>query len=240
MAEGGKILADILTQLKKMVEPGLDLWSLEEAFLAFCHENKVLPSCLNYNPAGNNPFPTGLCVSVNTQAVHCFPKKGRVLSKEDIVSVDTVINYKDLNIDAAFCVALNQNSKLKKFESTAKFAVEQAIKVIEPGARVGDISYEIESVAKENGFNVLQDYAGHGIGKDMHEAPDICCYGKRGTGIKLEEGMALCIEALLCTDNPRVYHKTMWETEMNDGGFFTMYEDTVMVTKNGHEVLTLR
>ena len=103
MAEGGKILADILTQLKKMVEPGLDLWSLEEAFLAFCHENKVLPSCLNYNPAGNNPFPTGLCVSVNTQAVHCFPKKGRVLSKEDIVSVDTVINYKDLNIDAAFC-----------------------------------------------------------------------------------------------------------------------------------------
>lgn len=240
MIEGGKILAEMLAQLQKMVVPGLDTWFLEETFLDLCAKKNVIPSCLNYNPIGNNPFPTGLCVSVNSQSVHCFPKKGFVLKKHDIVSVDTVIKHKGLNVDAAFCVSLGQNVLRKKLESTSKFAVEQAIKTVKPGSRIGDISYEIEKTAKDNNLNVLRDYAGHGIGYEMHEDPEIPCYGKKGTGMIILEGMVLCVEALLCSGSPHIYHKSLWETEMNDSGDFGMYEDTVLVTKNGYKVLTLR
>lgn len=241
MKNAGRILGKALAELKKMIKPGLDCMELEEKFLEICEEKDVTPACKGYAPSSMPPFPTGLCVSINDQSVHCYPKKGIILKDGDVITVDTVIEKEGLNVDAAFSMVAGNNKdplKQKLVDVAAKSLMESASQV-KHGARIGRISHKMQKIVESSGLNVLKDYAGHGIGRDMHEYPEIPCYGSKNDGPRLTAGMTICIEALVCTGKERVLNDSVWETRMADGGFFAQSEHTILVTRNGYEILTL-
>lgn len=239
MRKAGKILANMLIELEKEIKPGIDVWILEEKFIEMCEKENVIPSCKGYDAGGLPPFPTGLCLSINSQSVHCYPKQGVILKDGDIVSIDTVIDLQGLKVDSAICVPVGNISQEAKnlIEVTKKTLDNTTVKVKE-GIRVGVLSEEMQRTAEGSGFNVLKDYAGHGIGYSMHEDPEITCYGYKEDGPVLKEGMTICIEALVCSGNDQVDNLNAWETRMNDGGLFCIFEHTILVTKDGYEILT--
>lgn len=239
MRKAGKLLSEILVELKSMINPGLDVWDLEQKFIAFCDKNHVIPACKNYQPDGYPPFPTGLCISINSQSVHCFPHKGTILKDGDIINVDTVITLSGLNVDSAFCAVVgNSSATQEKLVKTANEALNKSIEQVKEGVRIGAISNIMQKTVEKAGFNVLKDYAGHGIGYHMHEDPEIPCYGSKHEGPKLKEGMTICIEALTCSGKDKVKSLNSWETKMEDSGLFCIFEHTVLVTKHGYEILT--
>jgi len=241
MQEGGKILRSILKKLKAMIEPGLMTMDLELEFLRLCEEHKVIPSCKNYQTHGLPPFPTGLCISINDQAVHCYPEKGQYLKEGDSIAVDTVISYKGMHVDSAFtCVAGSADSETERFIEVTQMASSAGIKQAIAGNHVGDISYAIQTIMQLAGFNVLLDFVGHGIGLSMHESPDIPCYGKKGQGLKLQSGMTLAIETLACQGEPDIDYPgpDAWQTKMADGKKFAIFEHTVLVTEKEPIILT--
>jgi methionyl aminopeptidase len=239
MREAGKILGEILIKLEKTIKPGLDVWKLEKKFLNLCDEYSVIPSCKNYAPYGLPPFPTGLCASINNQSVHCFPKKGVILKEGDIITIDTDIRHKGFHVDSAFSKGVGEISDTrKKLLKTTKRARDETIKKIKAGIRTGVLSNSIQKIVQREGFDVIRDYAGHGIGKGMHEYPEIPCFGSKNTGSKLKAGMTICIEPLVCSKGPTIKHTSPWETQMADGGDFCQFEHTVLVKDHGYEILT--
>lgn len=240
MREGGRILADIFEDLYPRINPGTDVWELETRFIELCNKKGVIPMCKGYDAEGYMPpFPTGLCVSINSQSVHCFPKKGEITKNGDIITVDTVIKHNGFCIDASFakCVG-NCSTEDLLFVETSKQVRDEAIKLVRDGINVGEISHLMQRLAQAAGFDVLREYAGHGIGTEMHEEPDIPCYGDLRDGPILKAGMTICIESLVCQGNPKVMATHGWETRMKDGKNFAQFEHTVLVTKTGSEILT--
>jgi len=241
MRENGRILAKILDDLKGMVKVNLNTMDLEKEFIKMCKKYEVRPACKGYDPYGMSPYPTGLCISINSDSVHCFPKKSKSIKDGDIVTIDTVIERKGMYVDAAVSLVVGKASdKRKKMVEIAKASVINAISLVKEGVKTGDLSNEMYTTVKQGGFDVLRDYAGHGIGKDMHEYPEIACYGKTGTGETLYEGMTVCIESLLCEGKPDIIYKNEWETSMRDGKDWVQFEHTVLVTKDGYEIITTR
>ncbi|MBN1162453.1 type I methionyl aminopeptidase [Patescibacteria group bacterium] len=239
MRKAGKILGNILKELENMISPNIKIWDLEERFLELTRKNNVVPSCKDYAPYDLPPFPTGLCVSVNNQSVHCFPKKNTILRNGDIVTIDTDIGLNGLYVDSAFSKGVGDISDERSLLlSTTKEARDKAIKKVKAGIRVGVISHTIQKTAQAKGFDVIREYAGHGIGKEMHEFPEIPCFGNKSNGPKLRENMTICIEPLICAGNPQIEHLSSWETKMADNKDFCQFEHTVLVKKDGYEILT--
>jgi methionyl aminopeptidase len=239
MKKAGKILAKMLIELEKEIKPGIDVWILEEKFIEMCKDENVIPSCKGYDPSGLPPFPTGLCLSINSQSVHCFPRNGVILKDGDIVSIDTVIDLDGLKVDAAICVPVgNISQEANDLIETTKKTLNNAISMVKEGINVGVLSETMQKTVESAGFNVLKDYAGHGIGYSMHEEPEICCYGDKNDGPILKEGMTICIEALVCSGDDKVDNLNAWETRMHDGGLFCIFEHTILVTEDGFEILT--
>ena len=239
MREGGKVLGKILAQLKSTSKEGVDIWELEENFISMCGDNNVFPACKNYVIPGFPPFPTGLCISLNEQAVHCFPVMGTILKGGDLLTLDTVIKYKEMYLDSAITFGIGKLQKNKqKLLDITKRALQESINVIKPGVRVGNISHTMQSIVEKEGFSVLKNYAGHGIGRSMHEPPEIPCYGDPDLGIEIPSGATLAVEPLVCEKSHILEHNNYWETKTIDGGNFVQVEHTVLVTDNGNEVLT--
>jgi methionyl aminopeptidase len=239
MREGGMLLGAMLNDLREEAREGLDVWQLEETFLNLCLKYNVEPACKNYQPSGFPPFPTGLCLSINEQAVHCYPKKGMVLKDGDLLTIDTVIKYQGYYLDSAISFGIGNLSKNKKeLLEVALRALKESLSVVKPGIRVGLISQTMQKITEDAGYSVLVDYAGHGIGKRMHEPPEIPCFGFENQGMFINRGMTLAIEPLICENNNLLEHKNYWETKTVDGGNFVQVEETVLVTDNGYENLT--
>jgi methionyl aminopeptidase len=241
MQQGGVILRKMLQKLKTMIKPGLKTMDLEIEFINMCEQYKVVPSCKNYRTHGLPPFPTGLCISINNQAVHCYPEQGQIIKSGDSIAIDTVIAFKGMHVDSAFTmVAGTADSEIARFIEVTKMASSAGIKQAIAGNHVGDISYAIQTVMQLAGFDVLRDFVGHGIGTDMHELPDIPCYGKKGQGMKLEPGMTLAIETLACQGEPDIDYPgpDAWQTKMADGKNFAIFEHTVLVTKKDPIIIT--
>lgn len=240
MREGGKLLVEILVQLHSMIKPNLDVWELEIAFMDFCEKNNAEPACKNYTAEGYlPPFPTGLCVSINSQSVHCFPKKGVILNEGDTITVDTVIKYKGMHVDASFAKGVGKISeKDAKLINASRMGLKNTEALVGPNVKIGVLAHTMHRYVTSEGFDVLRDYAGHGIGTNMHEQPEVPCYGNQNEGLALRPGMTICIEALVCEGNPDVDNVSDWETEMNDGKKFLQFEHTILVTSEGYEILT--
>lgn len=232
MKEGGKILSSILNSLKSKIKVGLDIYDLEIEFLNLCEKYNAIPACKGYVAGHLPPFPTGLCIGINDEAVHGYPIKGRILKNGDLISVDTCIKYKGYHTDSAFTIGVGEISKEnERFLNTAQLASTMAIKEAISGNRIGDISHVMESIMKMAGYDVLYDYVGHGIGENMHQAPDIPCFGDKGKGEKLKKGMTIAIEALCAQGIGDVesINKNDWPTRLVDGKNFAIFEHTVLI-----------
>jgi methionyl aminopeptidase len=239
IAEGGKILHEILLKTAEMVQPGITTWRLNEFAEAEIYKAGGVPSFKGYGPK-KNPFPAGLCTSVNSQVVHGIPSKMDILKAGDIVGLDIGMEYKKLFTDTAITVGVGRiNSTAQKLINTTKKSLEAALKQVKAGNKIGDIGAATQSVAEGAGFSVVRDLVGHGVGYAVHEDPAVPCYGKAGTGLVLEEGMVLAIEPMVCEGEHFLqYERDGWTISTRDGGLSAHFEHTIAVTDRGVRILT--
>lgn len=242
MREGGKILAEILEQLAVAVQPGISTFDLEKLARKLVSFYKVEPSFLGYQN-----FPAALCVSINDEVVHGVPSVTRILKEGDIISLDMGILYEGFNVDSALTVPVlggltrdqwaKDNPKLNKLIETTKTALNAGIKQAKVGNRLGKISNTIQGVIEKEGFSVIREMVGHGVGRKLHEEPQIPNYGHPDDGPVLEEGMVLAIEPMVSAgDWHLVQDGLTYKTK--DGSYAAHFEHTVAITKNGAQVLT--
>lgn len=240
MREGGKILGNLLRDLKEYVKPGMneleiDAWVRKEivkrgAGVAY----DMLPK--------DEKFPGAICISVNDELVHGTPKD-YVLEEGDKVSFDLDVFYKGYFTDSAFTMIVGGkgNPAVKKMISVTESAMWEGIAQVKPGAHIGDVGAAVEKVLRAGKLGVIDNYEGHGIGKEMHEDPGVPNFGKKGRGYKLKAGDVICIEPMSCLGKPKNYvdKSDGWTAKMRDGSMACHCEHTVLVTETGYEVLTL-
>jgi methionyl aminopeptidase len=234
MAEGGKILAEIMRELKNKVQPGITTEELDRAAEAL-----ILNSGGRCSFKGHEGYPSCLCASINEEIVHGRPSD-RVLKEGDIISLDLGIFYSGFHTDMAITIPVGKVSKeVEKLIETTKNALRAGIKEVKPGNYFGDIGYAVQKYVEGYGFNVVRELCGHGIGRELHEEPKILNYGNPHTGPEIKEGMVFCIEPMVTTGNWHL-KKTSdghgYETE--DGSLSCHFEHTVAVTRNGCQILT--
>jgi len=247
LKEGGNILYKILKRLEEESHEGVSTKDLDKIAYDLCIENNAKPAFLNYTPHGaDRAFPASACISVNHEVVHGIPnEKPRILKKGDVVTLDMGLIYKDMFTDSAITIVIGgaQYNKIgQEMIDVATRALYAAIDILKPGIRTGDIGYAIEKTVKENKggkYKIPTILGGHGIGHAVHEDPFIPNFGKKGEGVVLKEGMVIAIEPIL-TQNTAAMNM------LNDGytfvtqdkGLAVHVEHTVVVTKDGAEIIT--
>jgi len=233
LREGGKILASVLFQVAEMAKPDVTTIELDKLAEKLVRENGGEPSFLRYKTYEDKiPYPASLCVSINDEVVHGIPG-ARKIKDGDIVSLDLGMKYKNFFTDMAITMGEG------KIVEVTKKCLDEAIGVAREGARIGDIGFAIENCAKKNGFSAVRDLVGHGVGHKAHEEPEIPNFGKQGTGEFLKTGMVLAIEPMIIAGNPEVIlDDDNWTWKTKDGSLAAHFEYTIVVTKNGAEILT--
>ncbi|MBK1812542.1 type I methionyl aminopeptidase [Clostridium sp. YIM B02505] len=235
MRKAGRLLGEVLLLLEEKIKPGITTAELDKIAEEFITKHGAKPSF-----KGLYGFPSSLCISVNEVVVHGFPGKYR-LKEGDIISVDGGVFLNGYHSDAARTFAVGEISdQARKLIDVTKESFFKGIEKAHVGNRLTDISYDIQQYVESNGFSVVRDYVGHGIGKDVHEDPEVPNFGRPGRGPKLTEGMVLAIEPMV---NIGDYHvKTLsddWTVVTVDGSLSAHYENTVAILPNGPEILTL-
>lgn len=234
MKEGGKILAQALKSLEKLVRPGIATKELDKAAEAFILSKGAKPAFKGY--AG---FPYALCVSVNENIVHGFPSD-YILKEGDVVGLDLGVYYKGFNTDMAITVAVGNTSfEAKRLINAAKKSLRLGIKKVKIGNTIGDIGNTIERFVGDQGFGVVKDLCGHGIGREVHEDPRVPNYGKRGAGEKLVEGMVICIEPMITIGSANLKKSDDgYGYAAKDNSMTAHFEHTIAITKKGPVILT--
>lgn len=225
----------VLKEIRDVVVEGATAYDIEDFVLKRFKELDVKPAFKGYRG-----YKYATCVSINEEVLHGAPLKNKVFKKGDIVSIDLGAIYDGLYGDGAvtYCVS-DTDETGKKLMIVGREALNRAISIVRDGVRIGDISHTIQSFVEANGFNVIRDYVGHGIGRQLHEEPEIPNYGKPGTGVRIISGMTLAIEVMICEGDWQV--STLddgWTVVMDDGKRSAHYEHTVLVTNTGAKVLT--
>lgn len=240
--EAGQRLAFVLVLLKKATKPGVTTKDLDTLAEKLICEKGDTPAFLNYKPDGAvKPFPATLCASVNNEVVHGIPSPETVLKEGDIIGLDLGLKHKGFFVDAAISVPVGKvEAKYLKLINTTEEALSVGISAIKIGGKIGDISSAIESVANRGKFGVVRILGGHAIGKHVHEMPFIPNYGKAGTGPVIQKGMLLALEPIFNEGSDEVYmdRKDGYTFRTSDGLRSAHFEHTVLVTKNGGEILT--
>lgn len=234
MRQAGMLVSKMHKFIKPYIKEGITTKELDRLCEKFIVDNDGVPTCKGYEG-----YPATLCTSVNDMVVHGIPNNYK-LKNGDIITIDVVIGYKGYQGDAAWTYAVGNISDDKKYlmEYTEK-ALYEGIKMVKPGNRIGDISASVQAYADEHNLGVVRELCGHGIGTDMHEDPDVPNYGRPGTGPLLKEGMVICIEPMLTLGKRYVYlMDDNWGVKTDDGLPAAHYEHTILVTKNGYEILT--
>lgn len=242
MAESGKLLAELLSVLEAKVAPGVFGDELEETAQAFIKRHGVTASFQHYRPERNmTPFPSALCFSVNDEIVHGFPF-GKEIKEGDIVSIDAGLRYQGFHSDSAITVGAGKVSDIaRKLMEVTRQSLYEGIKEVAPGSRLGDIGSAIQNYAETAGFSVVRDLVGHGVGRSIHESPEVCNYGKQGTGLKLYPGMVIAIEPMINEGKYQIkVDDDDWTIRTVDGKLSAHFEHTVAVTEDGFRVLTKR
>lgn len=239
IAEGGKLLSDILEQTSRKVMPGISTWELNEFAETLIAKVGGSPSFKGYG-SKQNPFPSGLCTSINDVVVHGMPNKHIILANGDIIGLDIGMRYKGFFTDMAITVGVGQISETaKKLIATTKLSLEAGILNAKQGNTIGDIGYAIQTLAEKNNFSVVRDLVGHGVGYDVHEDPAVPCYGKPHEGEKLQIGMVLAIEPMLCEKKYNlVTDGDGWTIRTKDHGLSAHFEHTIAITNSGTRTLT--
>jgi methionyl aminopeptidase len=236
MRRSGRIVRQVLQEVKAMVAPGVSTMDLERAA-----EDKIKE--LGAKPAfkGYYDYPCVLCTSVNNEIIHGIPSEKRVLKEGDIVSIDCGVVLDGYYGDSAITVPVGGkvSDELKKLLEVTETSLKKAIEEVRLGKTVGDVGAAVQEYVEANGFSVVRDFVGHGIGTRLHEDPQVPNYGTRGHGTRLREGMVLAIEPMVNIDKPgaRVLDDK-WTAVTEDGSYSAHFEHCVAVTRNGPLVLT--
>ena len=236
MREAGKMVSMTHQYLKNFIKAGITTKELDRLAEEYIRKMGGVPTCKGYEG-----FPATLCTSVNDTVVHGIPDNYK-LKDGDIITIDMVIGYKGYQGDAAWTYAVGNISDDKKYlmEHTEK-ALYEGVKQVKPGNHIGDISSAVEQYANKHNLGVVKELCGHGIGREMHEDPEVPNYGTAGTGPKLREGMVICIEPMLNLGTADIYIlDDDWTIKTDDGMPAAHYEHTILVTKDGYEILTPR
>ena len=236
MKKACEITKKTLEYAEKQIRPGISTLDLDKLIKKFIIDNDAKPAFFGYQG-----YPANSCISVNDVVVHGIPKENIILQEGDIVSVDVGVTYKGYNGDAARTFPVGKISAEKqRLIDVTKQSFFEGIAKLEVGKKLGRLSHAIQKFAEENGFSVVRELVGHGIGKNMHEMPNIPNYGREDEGIIVPENIFLAIEPMInmgkryiCLENDG------WTIRTKDGLPSAHYENTVLVTKNGVEILTL-
>lgn len=233
MRIAGKYNQLTFKELEKYLKPGISTGKLDKIVYDFIIKNGCVPSTLGYQG-----YPASVCISINDEVVHGIPGK-RVIKDGDIVSIDLVLSYKGYHADATRTYIIgNVPLEVKKLVDNTKNAFYEGVKQVKEGARICDISRAIEKYAHEHGLSVVEELVGHGIGSAMHEKPDIPNFNTNDY-TKLKAGMTIAIEPMLNLGSKHIYvEDDDWTVKTFDGRPSAHYENTVLVTKNGYEILT--
>ena len=224
------LVSKTLAQLAAIIRPGISTWELDQIAEQFIRDNGATPSFKGY---GNPAFPFACCMSVNDAVVHGFPTK-TALKDGDIVSVDVGAFINGFHGDSAYTFAIGEiMPEVKQLLRVTKESLYRGIEKATQGNRVGDIAYAVQHYTeREHGYGVVRELVGHGVGRHLHEEPQVPNYGKRGTGAKLKEGMVIAIEPMINLGTKNVYHdKDGWTIRTEDGKPAAHYEHTVCIQK---------
>ena len=235
MAEGGRILAQIMKELEKRVEPGITTRELDRVA-----ETLILKSGAKSSFKEHQGYPATLCVSVNEEIVHALPSQRR-LKEGDIVSLDLGLFYKEFHSDMASTLPVGKVSpETQRLIRVTKKALKRGIKKARPGNTFGDIGNTVQRHVEGQGFNVVRDLCGHGIGRELHEDPQISNYGKRKIGEKIKEGMVFCLEPMVMVGDWQIKKsKDGYGFQTVDGSLSCHFEHTIAMTKDGCKILTI-
>jgi len=237
MRHAGMLVSKMHKFIKPYIKEGISTYELDKLCEDFIRENDAIPTCKGYEG-----FPAALCTSVNSVVVHGIPDKKTKLKNGDIITIDVVIGYKGYQGDAAWTYAVGKINDEKKYlmEHTEK-ALYEGVKKVKPGNRIGDISHAVEEYATSHNLGVVRELCGHGIGREMHEDPEVPNYGIENTGPRLKPGMVICIEPMLTYGKRDIeLLDDNWTVVTRDKKPAAHYEHTVLVTESGYEILTPR
>ena len=236
MKEAGRVVGLVFKTLEKAIKPGMSTLDIDSIVETTMLENDCIPA-----EKGYYGYPASACVSVNDTLIHGIPSKKIILHEGDIVSVDIVATYKGYSADACRTFKVGTlTERAHRIVDVTKDAFFEAVKIIKPGIHLGDISETIQKYVESHGYNVVREYTGHGIGAHMHEDPAIPNYGKAATGPILTQGMTLAIEPMVLEGRKDV--RTLgdgWTVKSKDGKLTAHYENTVVVTDDGYEIITM-
>lgn len=241
MKRAGLVVADVLQLMRDMIKPGLDTLSLDEAAEALIDKAGAKAAFKGYRMAGvSRPFPGSVCVSINEEIVHGIPDRNRKLQEGDIVSVDVGAVIEGYYGDAASTFAVGSVSDAKRdLLDTTYRALHIGIDQVRSGKTIGDIGHAIEEWVLSRGCGLVRDYAGHGIGKKLHEAPQVPNHGRAGQGMTLKPGMTFCIEPMVMCGGEAVRSlKDGWTVVTEDRSDAAHFEHTLLVTEDGVRILT--
>lgn len=237
MRKAGKILAELLTYVQSLAKPGVTTAFLDKKAEEFIADHSATPAF-----KGFHGYPCTLCTSVNDQIVHTIPSNDQILQEGDILTVDAGVNIQGYNTDSATTFGIGEiSTEANDFIEKVRDILYGSIKIVKPGAKTGDIGYYIEKETKNAGFHIFKELIGHGIGKTLHEDPEVPNFGRPGKGVSLIPGMTFCIEPIVGLTTKQM--NTMpddWCIVTRDGGLSCQQEHTILVTQTGFEVLTLR
>jgi methionyl aminopeptidase len=237
MRVAGRLAAEVLEMIGPHVQAGITTNELDR----ICHdyivnEQQAIPAPLNYHG-----FPKSICTSVNHVICHGIPNEKR-LKNGDMVNIDITVIKDGYHGDTSKMFFVGEPSiKGQRLSRVAYECLRLGIELVKPGTNLGDIGYAIQQHAEANNYSVVREYCGHGIGKQFHEDPQVLHYGKQGTGLKLEPGMTFTIEPMINAGKRQVkLMKDGWTVVTKDHSLSAQWEHTLLVTENGHEILTLR
>ena len=239
-----KLTAQVHEEIAKNIKPGISTYELDKIAENFIKSHGGIPAQKGYDPGikGIPKFPASICASINDEVIHGIPSKKVILKEGDIISIDLVA-YKDgFNGDAArtYIVGKAKNKEDERLLDITKRAFFEGIKYAVKGNRIGDISHAIGEFVEKNGYSVIKEFQGHGIGRQMHEDPGIPNYGKAGRGPRIEPGMTLAIEPMVIMGKPDILElDDGWTIITEDGTPSAHYENTILITEKEPEILTL-
>lgn len=239
-----KIVAEFYEKLEKEVKPGMSTYDLDKKAERIMRDLGGIPAQIGYD-CGVEGIPVyrhATCISVNDEVIHGIPSKDKIIKEGDLVSVDTVALKNGFNGDAARTFIVGNTSKdARRLVDVTKQAFYEGIKYARPGFRIGDISHAIGEYVKSQGYSVVREFQGHGIGKEMHEDPGIPNYGKAGKGIRIEPGMTLAVEPMVIQGKPNILElDDGWTIITEDGSLAAHYENTILITENEPKILTIK
>ena len=229
------LLGKTYAELAKAIQPGVTTAQLDKIAYEFIMDHGGRPACLGYGG-----FPATLCTSVNEQVVHGIPSEKQVLKEGDIVSIDSVIELNGWHSDSAYTFPVGEVSpEVMQLLRTTKQALYLGVEQAVTGRRLGDIGAVIQTHCERAGYGVVREFVGHGIGREMHESPEVPNYGRKGNGLQLRQGMCIAIEPMITLGKRQIFmERDGWTVRTRDRKNAAHFEHTVAVGKNGADILS--